>query len=282
MKLIETHAHLDDPRFTHDLDAVIARAHAAGVTHIITIGTNMESNRSALHLAERYPSIYAALGIHPTNVSGERTCWKRELRSLATHPKVVALGEIGLDYYHPPSDVSPLGLEKWKENQKDFFQEQLALALELGLNVIIHQRDLSVTQKKELSLDSPLHHYNAWEETLKILNSFTGTLRAVFHCFGGSPKQASEVVALGHLISFTGIITFKNAPLIRETARLVNQDHIMVETDAPYLAPIPYRGGRAEPAHVRLVAEKIAEVRGISLEEVAAVTTATAEHFFRF
>ncbi|MDH4469929.1 MAG: TatD family hydrolase [Verrucomicrobiae bacterium] len=282
MELIETHAHLDDPRFLGDLDAVITRAHDAGIKRIITIGTGIQSSHAALTLADRYPSVYAAVGIHPSNVSEEKEDWKSQLRLLASHPKVVALGEIGLDYYHPPSDLSLLSLEKWREHQRHFFQQQLDLALELGLNVIIHQRDLSIDQKKKLPLDSLLYRCNAWEEALKILSPYANKVHAMFHCFGGGPEEAHKVIAQGHLISFTGIITFKNAPLVQETARRVDQNHYMLETDAPYLAPVPHRGTRAEPAHVRLIAEKIAELRGISLEEVATTTTAAAERFFRF
>ena len=282
MHLIETHAHLDDPRFAEDLDALIARAHAAGVTRIITIGTGMKSNSAALALADRYPSVYAAVGVHPANVSEEGMGWKEALRLLARHPKVVALGEIGLDYYHLPSDLSAASLQKWREEQVMAFQQQLDLAVELGLNVVIHQRDLPIAKKKELVPSSLLLEFDAWEEILKILHPYTNKVRGVFHCFGGTATQASKITSLGHLVSFTGIITFKNAPFVRETAKAVEAHDYMVETDCPYLAPMPHRGERAEPAHVRLVAEKVAEVRGVSLEEVAATTTATAEQFFRF
>ena len=151
----------------------------------------------------------------------------------------------------------------WKSRQAEAFRIQLDLAAELGLNVVIHQRD-------------------AWEPTLEVLRDYTGKVRGVYHCFGGTPEQAAEVAALGHLVSFTGIITFKNAEQVRLTAAAVPSDGYMVETDCPYLAPVPHRGKRAEPAHTRLVAEKVAEVRGVSLDEVAAQTTRTAEAFFRF
>jgi TatD DNase family protein len=282
MHFIDTHAHLDDPCFTKDLDAIIARAHEVHVTRIISIGTGIKSNRAALALTEQYPSVYTALGIHPTNVLEEEDDWIQELRALAVHPKVVAIGEIGLDYHHIPLDTSPSFLKTWREKQLLALEQQLMLAQELGLNVIIHQRDLSSSQKKELSSDSPLHDYNAWEDTLKIMNSYQGKVRGVFHCFGGTPEQAEQVIAQGHLISFTGIITFKNASLTCETAKRVKPGHYMIETDSPYLAPTPYRGKRAEPAHVYLVAQKIADLQGRSLEEVAISTTETAEKFFRF
>ncbi|MFI0347227.1 MAG: TatD family hydrolase [Chthoniobacterales bacterium] len=267
MQLIETHAHLDDQKFSADLEDALARAQAAGVTRIISIGTNAEGNKKTLALADRYPSIYPAVGLHPTEVAREKLNLAA-LREAASHAKVVAIGEIGIDYYHRPEDMSSAAEADWKGAQAEAFCQQLDLAVELGLNVIIHQRD---RQSGE-----------AWDETLKLLKPYTGKLHAVFHCFGGTPAQAAELARLGHLVSFTGIITFKNAAIVRETAAAVAADGYMVETDSPYLAPMPYRGERAEPAHTRLVAEQVAVVRGISLEQVAAATTATAEKFFRF
>lgn len=268
--LIETHAHLDHPKFADDLPAVIQRASDAGVTRIISIGTGLESSRRVLALTERFPALFAAVGIHPTDIMEEKKSFIEELRQLARHPKVVAIGEIGVDYFHPPKEVmSQEEGDFWKKDQALAFQQQLDLALELGLNVIVHQRDLAGSTA-------------AWEEVMRILKPYTGKLRAVFHCFGGTPTQAAEVIALGHLISFTGIVTFKNAPIVRETAIAVPSNAYMLETDCPYLAPDPYRGQRAEPWHTRLVAEKIGQLRGLSLSEVAAVTTKTAEEFFKF
>jgi len=263
--LIETHAHLDHPKFSEDLPAVIQRAHDAGVTRIISIGTGLESSRRVLELTERFPSVFAAVGVHPTDIVEEKEFFINELYELAKHPKVVAIGEIGIDYFHALEGIE---ISLWKQRQAVVFQQQLDLACELGLNVIVHQRDVAGS-------------IEAWEETLRILSPYTGKLRAVFHCFGGTLAQAKEVIALGHLVSFTGIVTFKNAPIVRETAAGIPSEGYMVETDCPYLAPEPYRGQRAEPWHIRLVAEKIAAVRGISLEEVAATTTKTAEEFFK-
>jgi TatD DNase family protein len=284
MELIETHSHLDYPDFETDLGDVIARAAKAGVTRIITIGTGLESSRRAVALAERFPNVFAVVGIHPTNVSGEGLDFLPALRELALHPKVVAIGETGIDYHHIPEEIQPSKVSSvdsallaqsgsdqerliaegaWKAAQTDAFRMQLDLAVELGLNVVIHQR-------------------SSWSDTLEMLKNYTGKVRGVFHCFGGTPEEAAEVASLGHLVSFTGIITFKNAEQVRATAAAVPADGYMVETDCPYLAPVPHRGKRAEPAHTRLVAEKVAEARGISLEEVAAATTATAESFFRF
>jgi TatD DNase family protein len=208
------------------------------------------------------------------------------LRQLAQSPRVVAIGETGLDYHRLPSaeaarqkkvQVFARALQgetdeeieaqiedgSYKEKQAGLFQQQLDLAVELGLNVVIHQRD-------------------AWEDTLALMQPYTGRVRGVFHCFGGTLDQAQEVIGLGHLVSFTGIVTFKNGADVREVSRKVPLDQFMVETDCPYLAPVPYRGKRCEPAHTRIVAETIAAARGISLEEVANATTATAEAFFRF
>jgi TatD DNase family protein len=286
MELIETHAHLDYPDFEADLEAVISRATEAGVTRIISIGTGMESSRRAVALADRFPNVYAVVGIHPTNVVDEGLDFLPALRELALHPKVVAIGETGIDYHHVPEELmgslAPIddvrlayqgsGTDEqsrliaegaWKAAQADAFLMQLDLAVELGLNVVIHQR-------------------SSWGDTLEVLRDYTGKVRGVFHCFGGTPEEAAEVASLGHLVSFTGIITFKNAEQVRLTAAAVPADGYMVETDCPYLAPVPHRGKRAEPSHTRLVAEKVAEVRGMSLEEVAAATTATAESFFRF
>jgi TatD DNase family protein len=263
MELIETHAHLDYPDFEADFEGVISRATEAGVTRIISIGTGIQSSRRAVALAERFPHVHAVVGIHPTNVEEEGLDFLPSLTELARHPKVVAIGETGIDHHHLPEGMEGTELASWKSRQAEAFRIQLDLAVALGLNVVIHQRD-------------------AWEPTLEVLRPYTGNVRGVYHCFGGTPEQAAEVAALGHLVSFTGIITFKNAEQVRATAAAVPSDGYMVETDCPYLAPVPHRGKRAEPAHTRLVAEKIAEVRGVSVEEVAAATTATAEAFFRF
>lgn len=279
--LIDTHAHLDYPDFADDLEGVVQRATEAGVTRIISIGTGLESSRRAIALAERFPNVFAVVGVHPTNVQDEVGDFLPVLRELASHPKVAAIGETGLDYHRLPSEnleTSPtfaaLQAElnedmeaavmdgAYKDAQAEAFRVQLDLAVELGLNVVIHQRD-------------------AWDDTLDILKGYTGKVRGVYHCFGNRPDQAAELIGLGHLVSFTGIVTFKNAALVRESAVSVPADAFMVETDCPYLAPVPHRGGRCEPAHTRLVAERIALERNCSIEELARDTTRTAEKFFR-
>src|SRR5213078_3296859 len=284
--LIETHAHLDYPDFAHDFDDVIRRANDAGVTRIITIGTSIESSRRAIELAEKYPNIFAVVGVHPTYAGETPDDVMAPLRELAKSPRVVALGESGLDYHSLPSreaakdkkvQVFANALQGETEEQIDasiadgaykskqaiLFEQQPDLAVELGLNVVIHQRD-------------------AWADTLEIMKPYTGKLRGVFHCFGGTFEQANEVVDLDHLVSFTGIVTFKNGANVREVAAKVPFWKFMVETDCPYLAPVPFRATRCEPAHTRIVAETIAAARSVPLQEIAEATTETAENFFRF
>jgi len=283
--LIETHAHLDYPDFANDFDDVIRRATEAGVTRIVTIGTSVESSRRAVGLAEKYPNIFAVIGVHPTYAQEAEEDVITPLRELAKNPRVVAFGEIGLDYHHLPSveaakqkhiqvfnalqseteEQIEARIEDgaYKSKQAELFEQLLDLAVELRLNVVIHQRD-------------------AWDDTLEILRDYGRQVSGVFHCFGGTLDQANEVIDLGHLVSFTGIVTFKNGKQVREVAAQVPLDKFMVETDCPYLAPVPFRGKRCEPAHTRLVAEEIARARGVSLEEIAGATTATAEEFFRF
>jgi TatD DNase family protein len=284
--LIETHAHLDYPDFAADFEDVLRRAIDAGVTRILTIGTSVESSRRAVELAERFSSVFAVVGFHPSYVEQAGDDVMTGLRELAQSRRVVAIGETGLDYHHLPSveankqrnvQVLSRALQAeiedeveaqirdgaYKSRQAELFQQQLDLAIEFGLNVVIHQRD-------------------AWDDTLEILQDYTGKVRGVFHCFGGTLQQAKQVIDLGHLVSFTGIVTFKNGVSVRDVSAQIPLNQFMVETDCPYLAPVPFRGKRAEPAHTRIVAESIAAARGITIEEIARATTATAEEFFRF
>jgi TatD DNase family protein len=282
---IDTHAHLDFPDFANDLEDVLRRAKEAGVTRVVTIGTSIESSRRAIELAEKYPSVYAAIGVHPSYAIEAEDDVITPLRELAKHPRVVAIGETGLDYHRLPSQklakekqvqvMTALQTETdeeieaqiregaYKSKQASLFQQQLDLAVELGLNVVIHQRD-------------------AWEDTLEVVRAYKGKVRGVFHCFGGSLEQANEVLNLDHLVSFTGIVTFKNGLAVRQVAADIPMWKFMVETDCPFLAPTPYRGKRCEPAYTRIVAEAIAAARGVSFDEIAEATTETAEQFFRF
>jgi TatD DNase family protein len=259
--LIDTHAHLDYTDYDADRAEVIWRATDAGVTEIISIGTRLNSSSRAVELAENFPNIWATVGIHPSEVDEAPDDATDHLRKLAQSSRVVGLGEIGLDYHHLPENPDAIAANK--KRQAVFFRRQLDLAAELGLNAVIHQRD-------------------SWDDCVAILREFTGRVRGVFHCFGGTIEQAGEVIALGHLVSFTGIVTFKNARQAQATAQDIAPDKFMVETDCPYLAPVPDRGRRCEPAHTRRVAEQIAQLRGVPLEEIAARTTETARGFFRF
>ena len=283
--LIDTHAHLDYPDFAADFGDVLGHAKDAGVTRIVTIGTSIASSRRAVELAETHSNIYAVIGVHPTSDETAEDVMT-PLRELARSRRVVAIGETGLDYHRLPSaeaaksknvqvfartlqgetqEEIEAGLDDgaYKARQASFFEQQLDLAVELGLNAVIHQRD-------------------AWADTLEMMRPYTGRLRGVFHCFGGAAEDAQEVLAMGHLVSFTGIVTFKNGAAVRDVAAQLPLDTFMVETDCPYLAPTPFRGKRCEPAHTRLVAETIATARDMSLEDLARTTTATAEGFFKF
>src|SRR5262249_53755303 len=273
------------PDFANDLEDVLRRAEEVDVKRVITIGTSIESSWRAIELAENHPSVYAAVGVHPSHVEDAEGDVITPLRELAQNPRVAAVGETGLDYHHLPSErvskeeqvqvMTALRSETdeeieaqirdgaYKSKQASLFQQQLDLAIELGLNVVIHQRD-------------------AWEDTLGVLRAYTGKVRGVFHCFGGFLGQANQVLDLDHLVSFTGIVTFKTGVTVREVAANIPLWKFMVETDCPFLAPVPFRGKRCEPAHTRIVAEAIATARGVSLNEIAEATTETAEQFFRF
>ncbi len=210
---------------------------------------------------ENEPDVRVAVGVHPCDADTVKDAgWLAELRELAQHPKVAAIGEIGLDYFHAPPEG--FTLEAWKAHQATVLTAQLELATELKLNVILHNRE-------------------SWEDLTALVLPFSDRLRGVFHCFTGTIEQAQPLLERGHLISFTGIVSFKNAGVIAETAQLVPEGSYMIETDAPYLAPVPYRGKRCEPAYVADTARAIATLRGEPVENVAAATTRTALGFFR-
>jgi TatD DNase family protein len=259
----DTHAHLDYPDFAPDLAAVIERAAASDIGKIIAIGTDLESSRRAVQLSEQFPSVYAAVGWHPCQALEAPDVLPPALGELARHPKVVGIGEIGLDYYRLPSAQggTPADDQRYKHKQSTLFRQQLELALELELNCVIHQRD-------------------AFEEVVTELAGFSGTVRGVFHCFVGSPSDMQRVVAMGSLVSYTGIITFKNAQSVRDTVAATPLDRLMLETDCPYLAPVPYRGKRCEPAYVKEIAAVVAQVKGCSPGELSAAASATAHRFF--
>jgi TatD DNase family protein len=235
-----------------------------------------------VELAAAHEGVHVVVGIHPSHAHEVEGDFLSELRALAADPHVAAIGEAGLDYHRlgpdedgPAPAMNALGAGTTeassrqlrdgsiKSMQAQVFTAQLDLAAELGLNVVVHQRD-------------------AWGDTLDLIRPYTGRLRAVFHCFGGTTEQAAELREMGHLVSFTGIVTFKNAGQVRETVAGLPDASYMVETDCPYLAPVPYRGARCEPWHTALVAAEIARVRGVSVERIAEETERTAGAFFRF
>ena len=255
----DTHAHLDFPDFASDLPEVVARAEAAGITKIISIGTDLESSRRAVAIAEKYPSVFAAVGWHPGHASEAPSDIRPALRELAAHPKVVAIGETGLDYHRPPTE--PADVAQYKTKQAEIFRQQMEVAAELGLNCIIHQRD-------------------SFADTIAQLRPFAGKLRGVFHCFSENGDRLREILELGSLVSYTGIITFKNGANARASLAATPMDRFMLETDCPFLAPVPYRGKRCEPAYVSEISKVAAEVRKCSLEELSAATSATAAGFF--
>lgn len=255
----DTHAHLDYPDYASDLSDVIARAQAAGISKIISIGTSLESSRRAISLAEQFPNVFAAVGWHPTEATPPQDDLRPALREMAKHPKVVAIGETGLDYHRLPGNES--ADTQYKQTQARLFQEQLEVAVEFGLNCIIHQRD-------------------AFDDTLAQLKPFAARTRGVFHCFGENVARMKSVLEIGALVSFTGIVTFKNGQNVRDTVAATPLDKFMLETDCPYLAPVPYRGKRCEPAWVKEISETIAQVKMCTLEELSAATCKTAMEFF--
>ncbi len=261
----DTHAHLDYPDFAPDFAQVLERAAAAGITKIISIGTDFESSARAIKLAEQHDCIFAVVGWHPSHATEAPEDIRPALRELARHPKVVAIGETGLDYYRLPASQgqgSAAEDARYKEKQTLIFQHQLEVAAETGLNCVIHQRG------------------DCFEDTLALMQSFVGRVRGVFHCFAGDLVAMQRVLAMGSLVSFTGIVTFKNGQNVRDTVAATPLGNFMLETDCPYLAPIPYRGKRCEPAYVKEIAATVAQVKGCSLEELSAAMGATAREFF--
>jgi TatD DNase family protein len=263
----DTHAHLDYPDFTNDFPEMIARARAAGITRIISIGTDLESSHRAIQLAENHDCIYAVVGWHPNDAHSAPGDIRPALRELVRHPKVVAIGETGLDYYRLPSSRTPPGTagddEQSKLQQARVFTQQLEVAAESGLNVVIHQRG------------------DCFEDTLRLFTPFAGKVRSVFHCFAGDTAALQRVLGLGSIVSFTGILTFKNGQNIRDALSAAPLGSFMLETDSPFLAPVPYRGKRCEPAFVRDISVVAAQVKACSLEELSRATCDTARKFFR-
>jgi len=261
----DTHAHLDYPEFAPDFAQIIERAQAAGSSKLISIGTDLESSVRAIKLTEQHDCIYAAVGWHPSNAAEAPEDIRPALRELAQHPKVVAIGETGLDYYRLPSSQgqgTTADDGRYKQKQTVIFQQQLEVAAETGLNCVIHQRG------------------DCFADTLRMMQPFVGRVRGVFHCFASDAPAMRRVLALGSLVSFTGIVTFKNGQNVRDTVAATPLGNFMLETDCPYLAPIPYRGKRGEPAYVKEIADTVAQVKGCSLEELSRATCQAAHDFF--
>lgn len=250
--LIDSHTHLEMEEFDKDRDAVVERAKQAGVGLMITVGTSIAYCKKAIDLAGRYPDVYVAVGIHPHDVKDIDEATYDELRKMSASAKVVAFGEIGLDFFR---NLSP------RQVQIERFGEQLELASEIGLPVIIHDR-------------------NAHQETLDMLGSRQGRLSGVIHCFSGDRTMAGKCLDMGFRISIPGTVTFDKAEELRHVVQYVPLECLLVETDAPYLAPQPHRGKRNEPAYVAKTAAKIAELKGCSYEEVACRTTENAKALF--
>jgi TatD DNase family protein len=250
--LIDSHCHLDFLDFASELDDVVTRARAAGIASMVTISTRVRRFADVLAIAERFPEVYCSVGTHPHYAHEELDITAADLIARTKHPKVVALGEAGLDYHY---DRSP------RDAQERGFRTHIAAARETGLPLVIHSREADA-------------------DTARILEEETGqgAFPAVLHCFTGGPDLARRAIALGLSISFTGILTFKNSTALRAIAAELPADRILVETDAPYLAPLPFRGKRNEPAYVVETAKILAETRGVSFDEIA---QQTSENFFR-
>ena len=251
--LFDTHAHYDDESFDADRDAVLTALPEQGVGLILNPGCDVESSRKAVRYAAAYPHVYAAVGIHPENCGGCTAGDLDAIRALAQLPKTVAIGEIGLDYYwaeNPPRDF-----------QQQVLRQQLALARELALPVIIHDRE-------------------AHADTLAIVREFPG-VTGVFHCFSGSPEMARELLQMGWYLGFDGPVTYKNARRAPEVAAVTPPERMLIETDSPYMTPVPYRGKRNDSGYVYLVAEKLAAWKGVTPEELARITTENGKRLFR-
>ena len=250
--IFETHAHLNDPAFDEDRESLILGLPQKGIEAVMNVGCCLESSHDCIALAEKYPFLYASVGSHPDSADEVNEAVIEKYRQMASHPKVKAIGEIGLDYYY---ETIP------REIQQKAFRMQMELAKELKMPVIVHER-------------------NAHDDGMRIVKEFPG-VTGVFHCYSGSAEMARQLVNMGWYIGFTGVLTFKNARKAVETAESIPLDRIVLETDCPFMAPEPFRGKRNDPGYLYRMAERLAEIRGISVEEVHAVTTDNAKKLYR-
>jgi TatD DNase family protein len=251
VRLVDSHIHLDDPKFDPDRDAVMERARAAGVERMMAIGTGggPPDLEAALRQTERYPFLYATVGVHPHDAAKASEETFARLRELAAHPKVLAIGEIGLDYHY---DLSP------RPVQRSVFERQLEIAAGAAKPVVIHTRE-------------------AWEDTLALVAGAGRPVPGILHCFTGDEWQAREALDRGFYLAFGGVLTFPKSDAVRQAARIAPEDRLLIETDCPYLAPVPHRGKRNEPAFVVEVVRRLAEIRGRPAEEIAEITTRNFE-----
>lgn len=264
MSLVDTHAHLTDPRFRNDLEGTLERAAAVGVGAVISLATTLEDCEATLKIAERFPRVYGAVGVHPNHAAKAPADVVGPLAEFARHPKVVAIGEMGMDYHYLPSRTvggTAADDAAHKARQRDLFVQQLELAVRLDKPVVIHERECA-------------------DDLLGELGPYRGRLRGVFHCFGGPSEVVRRVLDLGFYVSFTGMLTFKRLGALRELVAQLPADRVMVETDSPYMAPEPHRGKRCEPAWVVEVAKSLATATGKPLETVARETTENARRLF--
>ncbi len=250
MKVIDTHAHYDDSAFDTDRNELLNDILGTSVEKIITIGCSLESSRNAIEIAEKFPSVYASVGIHPSDCMGLPENYIEILSEMSRSKKVVAIGEIGLDYHYDGYD---------RDTQIDCFVKQLELAEKLSLPVIIHSRE-------------------ATADTMDILRKYKP--RGVVHCFSGSVETAHEIISLGMMISFTGVLTFKNSKKAVEACKEIPIERIMLETDSPYMSPVPHRGDRNNSSYVFHVAEKVAEIKNMTVDEVIKICNDNANKFF--
>lgn len=252
--IIDSHAHLDDIRFDDDRDMIIRNLEGNGIELVLNIGADLKTSIASVSLADKYENIYAAVGVHPHSVKEMDNSTIEILKAFAKRDKVVAIGEIGLDFYY---DNSP------RDTQRKWFKEQLKLAKEVNLPIIIHTRE-------------------AAQETFDILKEAQdGSLRGVLHCYSGSLEMALEYIKIGFYISIAGPVTFNNARITKEVAKEVPLDKLLIETDSPYLTPVPNRGKRNEPMFTKYVAETIAELRGISFDELVEATNRNTKELFK-
>lgn len=262
--LVDTHCHLDFDSFDHDREQTVQRAREAGVTRILNPGIDLASSQSAIRLTRTFHEVYAAVGVHPNEANTWDSGSRDQLKAMAAEPKVVAIGEIGLDYYR---DRAP------RELQKRVFREQLSLAGETGLPVVIHNREAT---------EDVLEILSEWHECLSAEQSVLASRPGVLHSFSGNLAAAALATRLNFRLGITGPVTFKNAAELQKVVLHSNPESLLIETDAPFLAPVPKRGERNEPANVSLIVEKIAELRRTTINEIASVTSTNARRLFQW